>query len=135
MTDDALVCVPWLISPTMIGVLVLARRQSGDDDAGLSGFAEAARLAARLASARSSPGDALLSAGATVLTGRERVVLGLLCEGLTAHAIGHRLSCSPRTVSKHLEHIYFKLEVHDRVSAVRAAETRGLIPLPMVAGV
>jgi DNA-binding CsgD family transcriptional regulator len=60
------------------------------------------------------------------LTGREQAVLCLLGQGLTAVAIGRRLSVSPRTVSKHVEHIYRKLSVHDRLGAVRVAEAAGL---------
>ncbi len=52
-----------------------------------------------------------------VLTAQERNVTMLLCEGMTAVAIGHRLVISPRTVEKHLENIYAKLGVCDRLSA------------------
>jgi DNA-binding CsgD family transcriptional regulator len=55
------------------------------------------------------------------LTVREQVVLGLLAEGMTAASIAHRLGISPRTVGKHLEHIYRKLGVSDRLMAVRLA--------------
>ncbi len=61
------------------------------------------------------------------LTGRERAVLSLLAEGLTATAIASRLGCSPGTVRKHLEHSYAKLEVHDRLLAVRRMEELGLL--------
>jgi DNA-binding CsgD family transcriptional regulator len=61
------------------------------------------------------------------LTGRERAVLSLLAEGLTATAIATRLGCSPGTVRKHLEHGYAKLEVHDRMLAVRRMEELGLL--------
>lgn len=63
------------------------------------------------------------------LTGRELAVLRLLAEGHTALSIGRRLSSSPRTVQKHLEHIYRKLEVRDRLMAIRIAEDRGLLSL------
>ena len=53
-----------------------------------------------------------------VLTARERNVILLLCDGMTAVAIAHRLVISPRTVEKHLENIYAKLDVCDRLSAV-----------------
>ncbi len=53
------------------------------------------------------------------LTERELVVLGLLARGLTAAAIGRRLSISARTVHVHLQNIYRKLEVNDRLLAVR----------------
>ena len=64
------------------------------------------------------------------LTGRELAVIQLLAEGLTAVAIAHRLAASPRTIHKHLEHIYRKLDVADRLTAVRAAELRGIIRSP-----
>jgi len=56
------------------------------------------------------------------LTGRELAVLRLLAEGHTAVSIGRRLSNSPRTVHKHLQHIYRKLDVADRLAAIRVAE-------------
>jgi DNA-binding CsgD family transcriptional regulator len=56
------------------------------------------------------------------LTGRELAVLRLLAEGHTAFSIARRLSCSPRTVHKHLEHVYRKLDVADRLTAIRAAQ-------------
>jgi DNA-binding NarL/FixJ family response regulator len=54
-------------------------------------------------------------------------VLHLMADGLTAVAIGHRLSMSPRTVEKHLQSVYRKLDVRDRVSAVREAQALGFI--------
>jgi DNA-binding NarL/FixJ family response regulator len=56
-------------------------------------------------------------------------VLGLLADGLTARAIGHGLSMSERTVHKHLEHVYRKLGVKDRLNAVRVAGDAGLLRL------
>ena len=64
------------------------------------------------------------------LTGRELAVLRLLDEGLTAGAIGHRLGTSGRTVHKHLEHVYRKLGVRDRLMAVRVARESGLFSRP-----
>ena len=61
-----------------------------------------------------------------VLTGTESAVLSLLAQGYTARGIARRLSNSPRTVDKHLEHIYRKLGVKDRLSAVRVAGLSGL---------
>lgn len=52
------------------------------------------------------------------LTVRERQVLLLVAEGQTNQAIGHALDLSPRTVAKHLEHAYRKLQVSCRVQAV-----------------
>src|SRR6187551_1214814 len=49
-----------------------------------------------------------------ILTPQERNVAALLCEGMTATAIAHRLVISPRTVEKHLSNIYAKFGVCDR---------------------
>jgi DNA-binding CsgD family transcriptional regulator len=59
--------------------------------------------------------------GSPPLTERQQQVLRLAAEGLTDAAIGHRLDCSPRTVDKHLEHIYRKLGVTCRTAAIAAA--------------
>jgi DNA-binding CsgD family transcriptional regulator len=67
-------------------------------------------------------------AGALRLTPREVAVLGLLVDGLTAAAIGRRLGIAERTVQKHLEHVYGKLGVADRLTAVLRAQHLGLLP-------
>lgn len=64
----------------------------------------------------------------TPLSGRELAVLALMARGLTAIAIGTRLQISPRTVSKHQQNIYRKLEVGDRLSAVLRAHAIGILP-------
>jgi DNA-binding CsgD family transcriptional regulator len=56
------------------------------------------------------------------LTTRESSVLGLLRQGMTMHAMSRQLCCSPRTVEKHLEHLYRKMDVRHRLGAVRAAD-------------
>ncbi|MGW1073914.1 LuxR C-terminal-related transcriptional regulator [Streptomyces sp. NPDC002537] len=61
------------------------------------------------------------------LTVRERTVLGLLAEGLTAEAIGRRLVISTHTVNRHLEKIYRKLGTNNRVSTVSLARRSGLV--------
>jgi DNA-binding CsgD family transcriptional regulator len=61
------------------------------------------------------------------ITPRELAVLGELARGVTAAVISRRLGISERTVHKHLEHIYGKLEVTDRLSAVLRARDAGLI--------
>jgi len=57
------------------------------------------------------------------LTARQEQVLRLVADGLTDAAIGHRLGCSPRTVDKHLEHIYRNLGVSCRTAAIAAARS------------
>jgi regulatory LuxR family protein len=55
------------------------------------------------------------------------VVLHLLDDGLTAQGIAARLLMSRRTVHKHLERIYRKLDAHDRGTALAAARERALL--------
>ena len=57
------------------------------------------------------------------LTDREIRILRLAALGNTNSSIAHALDISPRTVAKHLEHIYRKLDVNSRTSAVFAALT------------
>jgi DNA-binding NarL/FixJ family response regulator len=52
------------------------------------------------------------------LTDREVQILRLVADGRTNTAIAHGLEVSPRTVAKHLEHIYRKLGVSSRAAAV-----------------
>lgn len=66
-----------------------------------------------------------MSPAPKVLTAREHEVLVLVASGRTNQAIGHALHVSPRTVAKHLEHAYRKLDVSCRAQAVSA-----LIPRP-----
>ncbi len=61
------------------------------------------------------------------LTGREQAILVLLADGLTAATIGRRLGVSARTVHKHLEHVYRKLAVGDRLRAVAVARDAGIL--------
>jgi len=64
------------------------------------------------------------SASAGNLTDREVQVLELAAQGRTNHAIARILDVSPRTIAKHLEHIYRKLGVTSRAAAVyRTART------------
>jgi DNA-binding NarL/FixJ family response regulator len=62
--------------------------------------------------------------GLAVLTGRQRQVVSLVAEGLTDAAIGRRLGCSPRTVDKHLEHVYRRLGVSCRTAAIAACRAQ-----------
>ena len=64
-----------------------------------------------------------------VLTAREREVLNLLAEGLTARQMGARLGIRERTVTTHLSRIYRKLRANGRVSALSAAARAGLVSI------
>ncbi|NUT72292.1 helix-turn-helix transcriptional regulator [Pseudarthrobacter sp. C4D7] len=57
-------------------------------------------------------------------------ILTLLSKGLTAESLARRLGISSRTAEKHLEHIYRKLDVRDRLMAVQRAYQFGLLEPP-----
>jgi len=61
------------------------------------------------------------------MTGREVAVMQLIGEGHSTRTAARRLSCSPRTIEKHLEHGYRKLGVRDRLNAIRVARLAGII--------
>lgn len=57
-----------------------------------------------------------------LLTERECEVLKAIAVGLTNKQIGHLLFVSENTVKKHINHIYFKLDVNRRTQAVARAK-------------
>ncbi|MFE6843217.1 response regulator [Streptomyces sp. NPDC057686] len=67
---------------------------------------------------------------AEALTKRELEVLQLVADGLSNQQISKKLFLSQATVKSHLVHIYAKLGVDSRTSAVAAATTRRLIRTP-----
>jgi DNA-binding NarL/FixJ family response regulator len=62
-----------------------------------------------------------------MLTDREREVLVVAAEGLTARQIADRLGVRERTVTTHLARIYGKLGVGNRLAAIRTAARSGLV--------
>jgi two-component system, NarL family, nitrate/nitrite response regulator NarL len=65
--------------------------------------------------------------GAPQLSAREREVLNLIAEGLSAPEIGKRIHLSTTTVKSHLHTLYEKLGVSDRAAAVAEGMRRGLL--------
>jgi DNA-binding NarL/FixJ family response regulator len=61
------------------------------------------------------------------LTEREREVLAIAAEGLTARQIADRLGVRERTITTHLARIYGKLGVSNRLAAIRSAARSGLV--------
>ncbi|PWH05747.1 DNA-binding response regulator [Brachybacterium endophyticum] len=61
------------------------------------------------------------------LSARESEVLRLVAEGCTNRAVARRLSIGEATVKTHLAHVYDKLGVGDRASAVRTAWEQSLV--------
>jgi two-component system, NarL family, nitrate/nitrite response regulator NarL len=61
------------------------------------------------------------------LSDREREILKLVAEGMSAPQIGRRLHLATATVKTHLHHLYEKLGVGERAAAVAEAMRRGLL--------
>ncbi len=92
------------------------------------------RTARTLQTARNAPGAAQslddeqvreALAARFQLTGREVEVLHWVACGKTNRDIGDILGLSPRTVNKHLEHVYVKLGVETRTAAAAVAMAAG----------
>jgi DNA-binding NarL/FixJ family response regulator len=75
----------------------------------------------------------LLSPRATAqvpqLSPRERQIMHLMAEGLTAEAIGAKLGVSVETVRTHVRNVIRKLQARNRVHAIALALERGEIAL------
>lgn len=62
-----------------------------------------------------------------LLTDREREILGGIAEGLTNKQIGEKLFVSENTVKKHINNIYFKLDVNRRTQAIAKAKALNIL--------
>ena len=67
------------------------------------------------------------------LTKREIEVLRLVVEGKSSREVAAVLYCSKRTIDFHLARIYEKLQVSNRVQAMRRATLLGLVNVSMIA--
>ena len=61
------------------------------------------------------------------LTAREIEVLSLIAEGHASQTVANLLFVSKRTVDIHLANIYEKLQVNNRLQALRQATRMGLL--------
>lgn len=61
------------------------------------------------------------------LTAREIEILEQTSKGLNYNQIGENLFISPKTVRKHIENIYSKLQVHSKLEAVQKAVKNRII--------
>ena len=66
------------------------------------------------------------------LTKREIEVLALVLEGKSSREVASSLYCSKRTVDFHLARIYEKLQVSNRVQAMRRAALLGLVEVRQI---
>ncbi len=99
-----------------------ARHDFCDEDRALLSALRAPLIAALLrARRRRQAGQAYTAMGGdglSDLTERENQILRLVADGRTNASIARALEVSPRTVAKHLEHIYRKVRVSSRAAAV-----------------
>lgn len=84
-------------------------------------LAELGRLARRTREA---------SGARSMVTERELEILEYVGVGLSLKQVGTRLGVSPRTVETHLQRLYRKLGVRNRVQAIAKAASLGLIEAP-----
>jgi len=61
------------------------------------------------------------------LSQREVEVLALLAGGVATHEVAQRLSISTRTVRTHIQHLMYKLQVHNRRDAILEGRRLNLI--------
>jgi DNA-binding NarL/FixJ family response regulator len=71
--------------------------------------------------------DNMVRSADSPLTSRETVVLEQMAKGMSSKEIAHALEISTQTVKNHISHIFSKLDVNDRTSAVLIALRRGWI--------
>ena len=62
------------------------------------------------------------------LTKREIEILGLIVEGHSSKTVADLLFVSKRTVDFHLDNVYQKLQVTNRMQALQKAQRLGLLP-------
>ena len=68
------------------------------------------------------------------LTEREKIVLNYLVKGLNNEEISNNIHISVHTTKAHLESIYEKLDVHNRVQAVIKAIQLGVVKINSLIG-
>ena len=107
--------------------VIKAAREAGAT-AFLSKETDPRELALLLRDILADPGrDWLPHVSLPSLTPREEQVLELLGRGLSNKEIAKAIGVSPETVKDHVERVYQKLEVRDRLGAVRRATELGLL--------
>lgn len=76
------------------------------------------------------PGVARRSSLNAGLSERERLIVGLMGQGLSNKQIALELCIAPETVKSHAKRLYAKLSVRNRTEAVTLASRLGLFPVP-----
>ena len=119
--DDDAACVAWLGNPAAGADDLRSAARDGRTltarSLGPAGLGEAMWLLG-VRAADSQPASRLATAS---LTPRETEVLSWIAKGKTNRDVGEILGMSPRTVNKHLEHVFEKLGVETRAAAAALA--------------
>ena len=76
---------------------------------------------------RGKTSEALPENDAYNLSKRELEILNFLSQGLDYNQIADKIFISPKTVRKHIENIYTKLQAHNKVEAISIAKKNRLI--------
>jgi DNA-binding NarL/FixJ family response regulator len=116
----------FLLKDTLASDLIAAIRTVAAGDAVVAPSATR-RLLERFLPTLDSAEPATSSTDLSVLTSREREVLGLIARGHTNSDIATRLYISEVTVKTHIRRILAKLGLRDRVQAVIVAYETGII--------
>lgn len=95
--------------------------------AGGEAWLDPAVTARVLAVYRSAPATPAASPALDQLTQREREVLTLVAQGLTNAEIARRLYIGEGTVKTHINHLFTKLDLRDRASAIVFAYDHDLV--------
>ena len=66
-----------------------------------------------------------------LLSGRERQVLTLIASGMSSGQVAEEIGVVKRTVDFHLDRIYEKLGVTNRVQAINMAVQMGILTMPV----
>ena len=103
-----------------LGKTLLHEGRTGTLTAAFAGETGPGEYLVRLSLDRAAGDDAVLRRRFD-LTGREAEVLYWLAQGKSNRDIAEILTCSPRTVNKHLEQVYAKLAVDNRTAAAMLA--------------
>lgn len=106
----------------------LAQRRRGSEyvDQLLAAFSAGHAISGPLSS--SSPQHPSSAGMVEPLTNRERDILALLAQRLSAKEIAQHLTITESTVNRHTANIYQKLAVNNRRAAVMAARALGILP-------
>ncbi len=119
----------WELAQTLLNYTEMrrARRRRGDPGKAVALQLEADALLQELGIERTAAAATYQDGNRFDLTGRELEVLSQAAEGRRNQEIAKELTLSPRTVERHLENIFVKMQVNTRTEAVVLAVQEGLV--------